>query len=56
MFERKFTIVVTLLKKPTGQNPTVPVMEGNIRDEKPICQPTSIRAALQSARQIKQAV
>ena len=36
-FQSKFTKVVTLLKIPAGQNPTVPVVAGNVREERLPC-------------------
>ena len=48
--------VVTLLKIPTGQNPTVPVMAGNVMEEKPPHHPTPKRAELASAGQIMKAI
>ena len=38
-----------ILNPPPGHNPTVPVMAGNVREEKPHCQPNLRRAALEIA-------
>ena len=45
-----------LYKPPLGNMPTVPVMTGNVREDKPPCQPTPKRAVLESARKIMQAI
>ena len=45
-----------LLKLQLGQMPTVSVLSGNIRKDKPPLQPTPRRAVLASARKIMQAI
>ena len=47
IFER-IEVAERLLKHPLGQNPTVTLMSGNERDEKPPRLPTLRRAALAS--------
>ena len=47
----KSTKAETLLKLHIGQKPTMPVMEGNKRENKMTRLPTPIRAAMESARQ-----
>ena len=56
LFERmevaeKYIKVETFLKLQLGQMPTVPVIAGNEREEKPPLPPTPKQAALASARQ-----
>ena len=53
---RKYTKELQILKIPIGHKPTLPVMTGNIKEEKPPRQPTPRRATLESAIKIMQAI